>query len=149
MVYSDVFCVSAAKDHTLLKLATQSVAAFFAALREAPLKFQLISIYAKDRAIEKDAQTIVDIVEEIDAEDMDVSATQSQPSKPNQDGSTSSKKQKKISDGMIQESAQKLYLALCEVEGLTEDERYRALSKIPDHPTQMLIFFSLPLVQLE
>ncbi|MFQ6652194.1 hypothetical protein Gotur_024176, partial [Gossypium turneri] len=29
-------------------------------------------------------------------------------------------------------------------EGLTEDERYFALSKIPDHPTQMLIFFSLP-----
>ncbi|MFQ6634560.1 hypothetical protein Gotur_011928 [Gossypium turneri] len=25
---------------------------------------------------------------------------------------------------------------LCEVEGLTEDERYRVLSKIPDHPTQ-------------
>ncbi|MBA0782694.1 hypothetical protein Gotri_000536, partial [Gossypium trilobum] len=48
------------------------------------------------------------------------------------------------SEKVIQESAQKLYLALCEVEGLTEDERYRALSKIPDHPTQMLIFFSLP-----
>ncbi|MBA0843109.1 hypothetical protein Goarm_000324, partial [Gossypium armourianum] len=31
---------------------------------------QLISIYAKDRAIEKDAQTVVDIVEEIDAEDV-------------------------------------------------------------------------------
>ncbi|MBA0631676.1 hypothetical protein Godav_000528 [Gossypium davidsonii] len=30
-----------------------------------------------------------------------------------------------------------------------KDERYRILSKIPDHPTQMLIFFSLPLVQLE
>ncbi|MBA0859109.1 hypothetical protein Goshw_003397, partial [Gossypium schwendimanii] len=28
------------------------------------------SIYAKDRAIEKDAQTVVDIVEEIDAEDL-------------------------------------------------------------------------------
>ncbi|MBA0815692.1 hypothetical protein Gohar_000448 [Gossypium harknessii] len=42
---------------------------------------------------------------------------------------------------VIQESAQKLYLALCEVEGLTEDERYRALSKISDHPTQMLVFF--------
>ncbi|MBA0631674.1 hypothetical protein Godav_000528 [Gossypium davidsonii] len=53
------------------------------------------------------------------------------------------------SEKVIQESAQKLYLALCEVEGLTEDERYRILSKIPDHPTQMLIFFSLPLVQLE
>ncbi|MBA0573125.1 hypothetical protein Golob_000417 [Gossypium lobatum] len=31
---------------------------------------QLISIYAKDRTIEKDAQTVVDIVEEIDAEDV-------------------------------------------------------------------------------
>ncbi|MBA0733011.1 hypothetical protein Gogos_017065 [Gossypium gossypioides] len=149
----------------------------------------------------KDAQTPADIVEEIDAEDvvtannleekkitvdakmmfslddMDVLATQLQPPKPNQDGTTSSKK-KKIDDGieeistsiidaamllgenirtaglelsrsiafekMIQESAQKSYLALCEVEGLTEDERYRALSKVPDHPMQMLIFFSLP-----
>ncbi|KAK8349574.1 hypothetical protein V6Z12_A06G151100 [Gossypium hirsutum] len=48
------------------------------------------------------------------------------------------------SEMTIQESALKLYPTLCEVEGLTEDERYRALSKIPDHPTQMLIFFSLP-----
>ncbi|KAG8478688.1 hypothetical protein CXB51_028509 [Gossypium anomalum] len=48
------------------------------------------------------------------------------------------------SEMTIQESALKLYPTLCEVEGLTEDERYRALSKIPDHPTQMLILFSLP-----
>ncbi|KAG8478542.1 hypothetical protein CXB51_028308 [Gossypium anomalum] len=48
------------------------------------------------------------------------------------------------SEMTIQESALKLYPTLCEVESLTEDERYRALSKIPDHPTQMLIFFSLP-----
>ncbi|KHG05858.1 hypothetical protein F383_32033 [Gossypium arboreum] len=41
----------------------------------------------------------------------------------------------------IQESALKLYPTLCEVEGLTEDERYRALSKIPNHLTQMLIYF--------
>ncbi|XP_017644266.1 uncharacterized protein LOC108484893 [Gossypium arboreum] len=54
------------------------------------------------------------------------------------------------SEMTIQESALKLYPTLCEVEGLTEDERYRALSKIQDHPTQMLIFFSLPsVVQLE
>ncbi|MBA0617444.1 hypothetical protein Godav_026890, partial [Gossypium davidsonii] len=45
---------------------------------------------------------------------------------------------------MLQESAQKLYLALCEVEGLTKDDHYRALRKILKHPTQMLIFFSLP-----
>ncbi|MBA0861379.1 hypothetical protein Goshw_027296 [Gossypium schwendimanii] len=66
-------------------------------------------------ATRKDAQTVADIIEEIDVEDvattnnleegnnyhgcednvslneMDVSATQSQPSKPNQDGSTFSK----------------------------------------------------------
>ncbi|KAK5836815.1 hypothetical protein PVK06_012617 [Gossypium arboreum] len=48
------------------------------------------------------------------------------------------------SEMAIQESALKLYPTLCEVEGLTEDERYRALNKIPDHPMQMLIFFSLP-----
>ncbi|MFQ6624269.1 hypothetical protein Gotur_004287 [Gossypium turneri] len=43
----------------------------------------------------------------------------------------------------IQERALKLYPILCEVEGLTEDERNRALSKIPNPPTQILIFFSL------
>ncbi|MFQ6668584.1 hypothetical protein Gotur_034164, partial [Gossypium turneri] len=36
----------------------------------------------------------------------------------------------------IQERALTLYPTLCEVEGLTENERYCALSKIPDHPTQ-------------
>ncbi|MFQ6642820.1 hypothetical protein Gotur_018258 [Gossypium turneri] len=45
---------------------------------------------------------------------------------------------------IIQEKATNLYPTLCEIEGLTVDERYRALSKIPDHPTQMLVFFSLP-----
>ena len=48
------------------------------------------------------------------------------------------------SEMTIQERALTLYPTLCEVEGLTEDERYCALSKILDHPTQMLIFFSLP-----
>ncbi|KAG8483405.1 hypothetical protein CXB51_022246 [Gossypium anomalum] len=169
---------------------------------------QLTAIYAKDRAIGKDAQTAADIIEEIDVEDvadtntheernnfhgceadvslddMELSATQPQPAR-NQGDSTLSKKKKKnsnVSDfstsfndaaillaenirtvGLevsksiasevlnqqkseitIQESALKLYPTLCEVEGLTEDERYRALSKIPDHPTHMLIFFSLP-----
>ncbi|XP_052479688.1 uncharacterized protein At2g29880-like [Gossypium raimondii] len=51
---------------------------------------------------------------------------------------------------IIQEKATNLYPTLCEIECLTVDERYRALSKIPDHPTQMLVFFSLPSdVQLE
>ncbi|MBA0635884.1 hypothetical protein Godav_022336 [Gossypium davidsonii] len=86
--------------------------------RSFPYYNQLTSIYVKDRATRKDAQTTVDIVKEIDDEDvatannleegndyhrceddvsfneMDVSATQPQPSKPNQDGSTSLKKQK-------------------------------------------------------
>ncbi|MBA0777826.1 hypothetical protein Gotri_005795, partial [Gossypium trilobum] len=44
------------------------------------------------------------------------------------------------SEKVLQESAQKLYTVLCEIEGLTENEHYRTLSKIPDHPTQMLIF---------
>ncbi|MBA0607533.1 hypothetical protein Godav_019820 [Gossypium davidsonii] len=167
-----------------------------------PYYDQLTSIYAKDRATEKDAQIATDIVEEIDVEDvtttnnieegnnyhecendvsldeMDVLATQLQSLKPNQDGSTFSKKKKKISDGsekistsitdaamllgeniwtvglelsksitsdkVLQEIAQKLYPALCEVEGLTKDEHFSALSKIPDHPMQMLIFFRLP-----
>ncbi|KAA3466748.1 WD repeat-containing 24 [Gossypium australe] len=88
--------------------------------RSFPYYDQLTSIDAKDRAIGKDAQIAVDIVEEIDAEDLatannleegnnyqgckydisldevDVSATQSQSSKPNQDSSTSSKKRKKF-----------------------------------------------------
>ncbi|MFQ6654438.1 hypothetical protein Gotur_025420 [Gossypium turneri] len=45
---------------------------------------------------------------------------------------------------IIQEKATNLYSTLWEIEGLTDDEQYRALSKIPDHPTQMLVFFSLP-----
>ncbi|MBA0673216.1 hypothetical protein Goklo_024411 [Gossypium klotzschianum] len=79
---------------------------------------------------------------------MNLSATQSQPLR-NQDDSTFSKKKKKRflmsiasevliqqkSEMVVQESALTLYPALYEVEGLTEDERYRALSKIPDHPT--------------
>ncbi|MBA0614908.1 hypothetical protein Godav_015135, partial [Gossypium davidsonii] len=103
--------------------------------------------------IGKDAQTTTDVVEEIDVEDvsniknpeegniyheceddvsldeMDVSATQSQLLKPNQDDSTFSKK-KKISDKseiLIQESAQKLYFALGEGEGLAEDEHFLVL----------------------
>ncbi|MFQ6656754.1 hypothetical protein Gotur_026722 [Gossypium turneri] len=39
---------------------------------------------------------------------------------------------------IIQEKATNLYPTLCEIEGLTVDERYRALSKIPDHPTLFL-----------
>ncbi|MBA0749383.1 hypothetical protein Gogos_003324, partial [Gossypium gossypioides] len=77
--------------------------------RSFPYYDQLTSIYAKDRAIGKNAQIAADIVEEMDAKDvattnnleegnnyhgyeddvsmdeMDVSATQSQPLKPNHD----------------------------------------------------------------
>ncbi|PPD76885.1 hypothetical protein GOBAR_DD26175 [Gossypium barbadense] len=45
---------------------------------------------------------------------------------------------------IIQEKATNLYSTLWEIESLTVDEQYRALSKIPGHPTQMLSFFSLP-----
>ncbi|MFQ6635717.1 hypothetical protein Gotur_011156, partial [Gossypium turneri] len=45
---------------------------------------------------------------------------------------------------IIQEKITNLYPTLCEIEGLTMDERYRALSKIPNHPIQMHVFFSLP-----
>ncbi|KHG16561.1 Uncharacterized protein F383_21688 [Gossypium arboreum] len=190
----------------LLKMLHKEAAQF--KHRSFPYYDQLTAIYAKDRAIGKNAQTAADIIEEIDVEDvattntheerndfhgyeadvslddMDLSATQLQPAR-NQGDSTFSKKKKKISDASdsstlfndaaillvkniwtvgleisksivsevliqqksemaIQESALKLYPTLCEVEGLTEDERYRALNKIPDHPMQMLIFFSLP-----
>ncbi|MFQ6634337.1 hypothetical protein Gotur_010114, partial [Gossypium turneri] len=104
--------------------------------RSFPYYDQLTAIYAKDRAIGKDAQTATDIIEQINVEDvattniheerndfygceagvslddMDVSATDPQPDRNQW--------------------------------GLTVDERYRASSKISDHPTQMLIFFSLP-----
>ncbi|KAH1108113.1 hypothetical protein J1N35_011881 [Gossypium stocksii] len=86
--------------------------------RSFPYYNQVTAIYAKDRATRKDAQTSFDIIEEIDAKDvatantheernylhgceadvsldeMDLSTTQLQPSK-NQDDSTFSKKKKK------------------------------------------------------
>ncbi|PPD99794.1 hypothetical protein GOBAR_DD03200 [Gossypium barbadense] len=46
----------------------------------------------------------------------------------------------------MEEKASNLYSALWLIEGLTDDQQYDALSKIPDHPTQMIIFFSLPSV---
>ncbi|PPD85537.1 hypothetical protein GOBAR_DD17528 [Gossypium barbadense] len=46
----------------------------------------------------------------------------------------------------MEEKASNLYSALWSIEGLTEDQRYDALSRIPDHPTQMIVFFSLPSV---
>ncbi|PPE01752.1 hypothetical protein GOBAR_DD01191 [Gossypium barbadense] len=46
----------------------------------------------------------------------------------------------------MEEKASNLYSALWSIEGLTDNQRYDALSKIPDHPTQMIVFFSLPSV---
>ncbi|XVF56330.1 hypothetical protein PTKIN_Ptkin06aG0110400 [Pterospermum kingtungense] len=43
-----------------------------------------------------------------------------------------------------EERAEKLYNALDEINGLTEDEKEISLSKIPDHGSQMVVFFSLP-----
>ncbi|MBA0671957.1 hypothetical protein Goklo_029770, partial [Gossypium klotzschianum] len=174
-----------------------------------PYYDQLTDIYAKDRATRKDTQTVANIIEEIDVEDvattntheerndfhgceadvylddMDLSTTQLQPAR-NQCDFTFSKKKKNSnandhisstsftnaitllaknvrtvglgisrsiasevliqqkSKMVIQESALKLYSTLCEVEGLIEDERYCALNKLPNHPTQMFILFSLP-----
>ncbi|XVF59148.1 hypothetical protein PTKIN_Ptkin07bG0252500 [Pterospermum kingtungense] len=48
------------------------------------------------------------------------------------------------SERVLQQKVQELYGALGEIEGLAADEMHIALSKIPDHPTQMLVFFSLP-----
>ncbi|MFQ6644945.1 hypothetical protein Gotur_020141 [Gossypium turneri] len=130
--------------------------------RSFPYYDQLTAIYAKDRATGKDAQTVTDILEEINAEDvptadineerneyyecdanvslddMDVSATELQPDRNQRVHQWSDEYQS------IQEKASNLYPTLCEIEGLTVDERFRALSKIPDHPTQMVVFFSLP-----
>ena len=46
----------------------------------------------------------------------------------------------------MEEKASNLYSALWSIEGLTDDQWYDALSKILDHPTQMIVFFSLPSV---
>nr|KJB11819.1 hypothetical protein B456_002G2175002 [Gossypium raimondii] len=46
----------------------------------------------------------------------------------------------------MEEKASNLYSALWSIEGLTDNQQYDALSKIPDHPTQMIVFFSLPSV---
>ncbi|MFQ6624382.1 hypothetical protein Gotur_003764 [Gossypium turneri] len=130
--------------------------------RSFPYYDQLTAIYARDRATRKDVQTATDVIEEINVQnvpttdineernefydceadvsldDMDVSATEPQPDR------NQGVQQKSEEFQIIKEKAINLYPTLCEIEGLTVDERYRALSKIPDHPTQMPIFFSLP-----
>ncbi|MFQ6656336.1 hypothetical protein Gotur_026490 [Gossypium turneri] len=94
---------------------------------------------------------------DVSLDDMDVSATEPQPDRNQGEnmrtiGEQISRsiasdvvvQQKSEEFQIIQEKATNLYPTLCEIEGLTVDEHYRALSKIPDHPTQMLVFFSLP-----
>ncbi|KAG8501515.1 hypothetical protein CXB51_003820 [Gossypium anomalum] len=108
-----------------------------------PYYDQLTAIYAKDRSTGKGAQIAVDIIEEINAED--VAATNTHEESNDFHGSEAN-----VSLDDIDLSATQPQPARNQVEGLTEDERYRALSKISDHPTQMLIFFSLPsVVRLE
>ncbi|PPD76415.1 hypothetical protein GOBAR_DD26660 [Gossypium barbadense] len=181
--------------------------------RTFPYYDQLTTIYARDRATGKDAQTAADVLEEINAEgvpttgmdeernafydceadisldDMYVSAAEPQQDR-DQRGSLSSNKKKKKSDArdnmyssfdkaatllakniksvgdqisrsiasdvvvqqkseefqIMHEKASNLYSTLWKIKGLTDDERYRALSKISDHPNQMIVFFSLPSV---
>ena len=45
---------------------------------------------------------------------------------------------------IIQQKVEELFSALCEIDGLIKDELEITLSKMPNHPTQMLVFFSLP-----
>ncbi|PPD70662.1 hypothetical protein GOBAR_DD32456 [Gossypium barbadense] len=185
--------------------------------RTFPYYDQLTTIYARDRATGKDAQTTADVLVEVNAEDvrttgmdeernsfydceadiplddMDVSTAEPQRDR-DQGGSSSSNKRKKKSDARdnmyssfdeaatllgekiqavgdqismsiasevvvqqkpeeyqkMEEKTSNLYSALWSIEGLTDDQRYDALSKIPDHPTQMIVFFSLPsVVRLE
>ncbi|XVF63723.1 hypothetical protein PTKIN_Ptkin09bG0108900 [Pterospermum kingtungense] len=48
------------------------------------------------------------------------------------------------SERVLQQKLEQLDGVLSGIEGLTEEEMDIALSKIPDHPSQMLVFFSLP-----
>ncbi|KAK5840338.1 hypothetical protein PVK06_009232 [Gossypium arboreum] len=100
--------------------------------RSFPYYDQLTAIYAKDQATRKAAQTAADIIEEINAED--AATTNTHEERNDFYGSEAD-----VSlDDMDLSTAQpqpKMQPARNQVEGLTEDERYRALSKIPDHPT--------------
>ena len=48
------------------------------------------------------------------------------------------------SEMVIQQKFQELYGTLSEIDGLTKEEMGLTLSKIPDEPNQMIVFFSLP-----
>ncbi|KAG8499127.1 hypothetical protein CXB51_005587 [Gossypium anomalum] len=102
---------------------------------------QLTAIYAKGRATGKDAQTAADIIEEINAED--VADTNTHEERNDFHGSEADVSLDDIDLSATQPQPEP-QPARNQVEGLTEDERYQALSKIPDLPMQMIIFFSLP-----
>ncbi|MFQ6636951.1 hypothetical protein Gotur_012584 [Gossypium turneri] len=97
---------------------------------------QLTAIYTKDLATGKDAQIAANIIKEIDVED--VATTNTHEERNNFYGCEAD-----VSLDDMDLSATQPQPAGNQ-EGLTEDEGYRALSKILDHPMQMLIFFSLP-----
>ncbi|MFQ6654854.1 hypothetical protein Gotur_025660 [Gossypium turneri] len=134
-----------------------------------PYYDQLTAIYARDRATGKDAQTAADVIEEINVDgvptidmdeernsfydcEADISLDDMDAENIKAVGDQISRsiasdvvvQQKSEEFQIMQEKATNLYSTLWEIEGLTDDDRYRALSKIPDHPTQMLVFFSLP-----
>ncbi|MFQ6665203.1 hypothetical protein Gotur_032014 [Gossypium turneri] len=107
--------------------------------------------------INEERNELYDCEADVSLDDMDVSTTEPQPGRNQGEnmraiGEQISRsiasnvvvQQKSEEFQIIQEKATNLYSTLWEIEGLTVDERYRALSKIPDHPTQMLVFFSLP-----
>ncbi|MFQ6642824.1 hypothetical protein Gotur_018258, partial [Gossypium turneri] len=107
--------------------------------RSFPYYNQLTAIYARDRATGKDAQTAADVIEEINA--------QTAADEPTTD---INEERNEFYDCEADVSLDDMDVSAMELQpgrnqgGLTVDERYRALSKIPDHPTQMLVFFSLP-----
>ncbi|MFQ6646621.1 hypothetical protein Gotur_020030 [Gossypium turneri] len=97
---------------------------------------QLTVIYARDRATEKDAQTAADVIKKINVQDVPTTYI--------------NEERNEFYDCEADVSLDDMDVSATEPqpdrnqEGLTVDECYRALSKIPDHPTQMLVFFSLP-----
>ncbi|XVF86524.1 hypothetical protein PTKIN_Ptkin18bG0048000 [Pterospermum kingtungense] len=101
--------------------------------------WSIIFDMVQDKAIGQDAQAAADILEDIALEEnVEIN-----------EGDKLSEITDKLSDSIgseriLQQKVQELYGALGEIEGLAADEMYIALSKIPDHPSQMLVFFSLP-----
>ncbi|PPD70354.1 hypothetical protein GOBAR_DD32770 [Gossypium barbadense] len=101
----------------------------------------------------------------VSLDDMDVSATEPQPDRNqgvNDAATLLAENMRAIGEQIsrsiasdvvvhqgIQEKAANLYPTLCEIEGLTVDERFQALSKIPDHPTQMVVFVIFGMIKMQ